>query len=366
MPPLRPSNRRAFEVATVCALPIEAECVEAVFDQKSEIPLGKVQGDPNAYTTGVIGRHHVVLAHMPRMGKVRAATVAANLSISFPNIKFAFVVGICGAVPFRVDTGEEIVLGDIIISQAICQYDLGKQHPDAWETRGAEETYALPSAEVESILAKLKTSFARRDMERDIVSHLIALQQKLPQAAYPGADSDRLYGSSYLHKHRRSASGASCSVCENSAADRCSDSRGKSCEELGCEREELVGRQRLTKQSPEVGTSEERIPKIHFGRMGSGDTVMKSGTHRDIIARKEDLIAFEMDGAGVWQQFPNSLVVKGVCDYADSHKNKRWQFHAAATTAACVKSLLNEIQESTNDDQGLIRRCSSHVDVTVC
>lgn len=34
------------------------------------------------------------------------------------------------------------------------------------------------------------------------------------------------------------------------------------------------------------------------------------------------------------------LVIRGICDYADSHKNKAWQPYAAATAASCVKELL--------------------------
>jgi hypothetical protein len=75
--------------------------------------------------------------------------------------------------------------------------------------------------------------------------------------------------------------------------------------------------------------------------MASGDVVMKSGPHRDRIAAEEDVIAFEMEGAGVWDNFP-TVVIKSVCDYADSHKNKKWQAYAAATAAACAKAFLKE------------------------
>ena len=68
---------------------------------------------------------------------------------------------------------------------------------------------------------------------------------------------------------------------------------------------------------------------------------MKSGHHRDEIAGREQVIAFEMEGAGVWDVLP-SLVIKAVCDYADSHKNKNWQGYAAAVAAACTKACLNE------------------------
>ena len=62
-------------------------------------------------------------------------------------------------------------------------------------------------------------------------------------------------------------------------------------------------------------------PMFHFGMMGSGNTVMKSGHHRDRMAQADGIIGFEMEGAGVWDYFP-SIVIKGVCDYADSHKRK--------------------------------------------
>jgi nucleoside phosphorylase len=46
-----------------------------------------------------------------------------------------------------------------------------------------------------------------------------------------------------------------------------------------------------------------------------------------------------MESAGLWEDLP-CIVVKGVCDYADSHKNKEWQDFAAATSASVVKALL--------------------------
>ncbi|ETS79618.1 hypothetical protein PFICI_09471 [Pestalotiopsis fici W106-1] len=67
---------------------------------------------------------------------------------------------------------------------------------------------------------------------------------------------------------------------------------------------------------------------------------MKSGEMRDTIAKQEKVIAFEMESAGVWDNFP-CVVIKGACDYADSHKSKRWQRYAAATAAAYMKAFLD-------------------------
>ncbi|KAK0721325.1 hypothetical protein B0T21DRAFT_351288 [Apiosordaria backusii] len=82
-----------------------------------------------------------------------------------------------------------------------------------------------------------------------------------------------------------------------------------------------------------------QTPCIFLWRVVSGDTVFKSGADRDKIARRDKIIAFEMELAGVWDDFP-CVVVKGVADYADSHKNKCWQTFAAATAAATTKALL--------------------------
>ena len=51
---------------------------------------------------------------------------------------------------------------------------------------------------------------------------------------------------------------------------------------------------------------------------------MKSAGRRDKLATREKVIGFEMQGAGAWDTFP-TVIIEGVCDYADSHKNKKWQ-----------------------------------------
>lgn len=60
-------SRYAVEVAIICALPIEADAVEALFDCRLD-DLEKAPGDPNAYSVGVVGRHNVVLTYLPGMG----------------------------------------------------------------------------------------------------------------------------------------------------------------------------------------------------------------------------------------------------------------------------------------------------------
>ncbi|KAI2956395.1 hypothetical protein CBS147324_10941 [Aspergillus niger] len=83
-------------------------------------------------------------------------------------------------------------------------------------------------------------------------------------------------------------------------------------------------------------------PYIHYGLIASGDQVMKDAKTRDSIARDLDILCFEMEAAGLMDELP-SLVIRGICDYCDSHKNKMWQGYAALAAAAYAKALLSVV-----------------------
>jgi hypothetical protein len=128
--PSQPRDRTDFEIAIICALPLEASAVSALFDKRwDDQTYGKAPWDSNTYSTGVIGHHNVVLVHMSNMGKVDAATAAAGLQASFQRIQLALVVGICGGAPFGNHLSEDILLGDVVISKGLVQSDLGRQFP---------------------------------------------------------------------------------------------------------------------------------------------------------------------------------------------------------------------------------------------
>ena len=312
--PPRPNTRNDFHIAILCALPLEADAIDAVFDfhwDDDGLSFDKTPGDPNAYSTGVTGRHNVVLVYMPGMGVASAASVASACKTSFPNISLGLVVGICGVVPGSGD--EERVLGDIIVSEGVVQYDFGRQMDGNFERKNTLlDSSGRPPADIRAVLAKVRGLRGREQLEKCTASHLSVLQQR-PKlcAAYPGKAHDRLFEPEYKHQ----------------------DS-GKTCDELGCDGR-FVTRQRLLPHLADPS------PTVHFGLIASGNSVMKSGRDRDRVAKKEDVIAFEMEGAGAWDSFP-CVVLKGACDYADSHKNKIWQRYAAAAAAACTKGFLQE------------------------
>lgn len=340
---LVPQHRSDFKVAIICALTLESDAVQDVFDRRwDEIKYGKLHGDPNQYTTGVIGRHHVVVVHMPGMGKSNGASVAANCRASFPSLSLVLVVGICGGVPFTKG-GNEIILGDVIVSDGLIQYDFGRQFSDKFVRKN--EPTSKPSAEILSFLAKMKGRWNTKRLEERTTVHLEFLRkitdlEKI--VTYPGTLRDRLYEPTYRHKHQTASDCEVCNRCRTRTDPVCEAALTLDCESLQCNDSYLIARKRLAVVAD--GSWDEKTnsgPSIHFGLYASGDKVMKSGEEREIIAKEEGVIAFEMEGSGVWEVFPGRcLVIKAVCDYADSHKNKRWQSYAAASAAACTKAFL--------------------------
>jgi nucleoside phosphorylase len=81
---------------------------------------------------------------------------------------------------------------------------------------------------------------------------------------------------------------------------------------------------------------------IHYGLIASGNQLMKDALIRDNLAVEKNVLCFEMEAAGLMNRFP-CLVIRGICDYADSHKNKDWQGYAAMAAAAYVNALLRRI-----------------------
>jgi nucleoside phosphorylase len=90
-------------------------------------------------------------------------------------------------------------------------------------------------------------------------------------------------------------------------------------------------------------------PVIHYGLIASGNQVIKHGGTRDKLGQELGILCFEMEAAGLMNNFP-CLVIRGICDYADSHKNKQWQGYAATTAAAYAKELLSVIHPNQVDE----------------
>ncbi|KAF5545951.1 hypothetical protein FMEXI_5867 [Fusarium mexicanum] len=334
--PNRPEKRENFEVAIICALSHEADAVIALFDHHWEddgFSYGKARGDPNAYSIGVIGQHNVVLAHLPGMGKVSAGNIAAFCRMSFSNIKLALLVGICGGAPYYNKGKSQIRLGDVIVSTGIVQYDFGRRFPDKFEIKDSlNDIPGRPNLEIRNLLSKLVTTRGTELLKTESWKYLSELCRDAKRsAAFPGRSNDLLFPANYRHKHHDSLACTICTSCYHGSDLVCDKALTSSCEEMGCDTSQCLQRDNWQ--------GEELQPLVHFGTFATGDTVMKSANDRDYIAKNTQALGFEMESVGVWEVFP-CVVIKSVCDYADSHKSKNWQSYAAAQAAAYAKGFL--------------------------
>ncbi|KAK4246698.1 nucleoside phosphorylase domain-containing protein [Corynascus novoguineensis] len=332
-----------FRIAIVCALSVEYDAVfllfDAVWDENGE-QYGRARGDTNHYTTGRIGEHDVVLALLPDIGKAPAAGAAASIRSSYPNLKVALLVGICGGVP-KVGLNE-LLLGDVVVAEMVVRYDFGRQYHDRFVPKDTtDDDLGKPNKDIRNLIAMVRSETGKERTRQSAIKHLICLQkaaiskQRSCDYRYPGFAEDKLFASAYRHKHRGPRL---CVSCDGEDQTYCADAVKAFCEELECDEAQLVPRSRLGRKrnlEPEAA----QPPEIFVGRVASGDVVMKSCVHRDKIAREHNVIAFEMEGAGVWDEIP-CIVIKGISDYADSHKSKVWQPFAAATAAAVAKAVL--------------------------
>ncbi|KAL3462421.1 hypothetical protein BJX64DRAFT_259111 [Aspergillus heterothallicus] len=348
---MRPESRNDFTVAIICALTLEADAVEAIFDETYD-RLGqhykKQPGDANAYVNGRIGAHNVVLCYMPGMGKGNAASVASSLQVSYPRVRLALIVGICGGIP-RSPSGDcEIFLGDVVISDSVVEYDFGRQYPGGFERKtDVKSTLGGSDREIRTLLNGLKAERARTVLQRQMLEYLENVQQSELKWRHPDID-DILFEASYHHQHTNPLP-KRCHCFESGPhGGPCAEALEHNCEDIGCDETRVSRRRRAGEDKPSV----------YIGTIATADTVMKSGKHRDEIGRKGRVIGFEMEGAGVWNNI-SCLIIKGVCDYADSHKSKLWQAYAAATGACAAKVFLEYWipegpEEPTSERQFLI------------
>ena len=298
-------SHKSYTVGIICALAVEATAVIAMLDQKHP-DLDHVSGDHNIYNFGKIGGHMVVVTCLPAgsSGTIKAAVVARDMMRSF-KLRYGLMVGIGGGVP-RSKT--DIRLGDVVVSQpdgsygGVIQWDFGKTESGGLFRRAG--TLNKPPQALLSAIQGLKIKQEGIDLDR----HIRDMTSRSPMLredgySYQGGENDELFEATYDH----------------TAGANCDD----------CDRTRLV--QRLARNS--------NRPRIHYGNIASGNQVIKDGRTRDHIAEQAAVICFEMEAAGLMDHFP-CLVIRGICDYADSHKNKRWQPYAAATAAAYAKELL--------------------------
>ncbi|KAF2221274.1 hypothetical protein BDZ85DRAFT_14975 [Elsinoe ampelina] len=346
---LRALDRSHYQVAILCAPPIEAEAVIAALDKddSNHEQRWALRGDTTSYTTGVWVGRPVVVIHCGDIGKAAATSAITNACRTFSSLQLVLLVGICGGIPVRRGC-RHTYLGDLIISTSIKVYDFGSQLDGHFKEKIEDEAInPRPLFGLPSFLNKLDTETNRQRLREDVKQTMELLAHRHERYSWPATDGRSYYPSDSYHRHRPDAS------CDCAKDDVCDVATKTSCEALGCDPTLKVVRCERCHQNPGSCSHD---PQILFGRVGTADTVVKSGTYRDKVAEEGDLIAFEMEASGSWERLP-TIVVKAVSDYADSHKNKSWQIYAAAVAASGAKALLKQWPwEETDEDTVLISK----------
>jgi nucleoside phosphorylase len=301
----RQLRRDEYTVGWVCALPVELAAAQEMLDEEHDTPPSDAH-DTNIYICGRVGEHNVVIACLPegQTGTHSAATVAAHMKLAFTSTRFGLMVGIGGGVPSEE---ADIRLGDVVVSKphkthsGVVQYDSGKATPSGFERTGLLNT---PPTVLLNAVANLRAKHMRG---RSRLSEYLSKLDSLPDFTREAARPNTLFATTYDHEE----GGATCRLCNQSY---------------------LVARE-----------PRRQGVVMHYGTIASGNQVIKSAAERENLSAKlGGVYCFETEAAGLMCSFP-CLVIHGICDYADSNKNKRWQAYAAATAAACAKEVLSVI-----------------------
>jgi len=301
-------RREDYTVGWVCALSVELAAAQEMLDEEHEDLEPDISNhDEILYYLGSMSRHNVAIVCLPagRIGNNPAAAIATQMRATFKGIRFGLLVGIGGGVP---SAEADIRLGDVVVSQphrsfgGVVQYDMGKATPSGFGRTGSLNS---PPQMLLGAVAGVQANELRG---KGRLSEHVSKLGRIPKFQHSKTGPDVLFEAAYDHEGGQ--------TCEQCSADR--------------------------QQARQQRESEKEVV-VHYGTIASGNQVMRNAAERDkVSAELGGVLCFEMEAAGLMNSFP-CLVIRGICDYADSHKNKRWQAYAAGTAAAWAKEVLSVI-----------------------
>ncbi|KAJ9481087.1 hypothetical protein VN97_g12417 [Penicillium thymicola] len=309
------SDPTSYTVGWICALPVEYVAAQEFLDEEHEKPSFVSPNDTNDYTLGKMCEHNVVIAVLPdgEYGTASAANVATNMLNTFHNVRIGLMVGIGGGVPSE---SHDVRMGDVVVSAprggegGVFQYDFGK----SIQARSFQHTRFLnqPPTILRTAMTGIQAQYKRKghQLEEAINSILDKNPRLRREYQRPPLSTDRLFKAEVIHDLR-------------GCATFCADNRSK-----------LVLRQERAEYEDD--------PTVHYGLIASANRLMRDALIRDRLVAEKDVLCFEMEAAGLVNIFP-CLVIRGICDYSDSHKNKEWQGYAAMVATAYAKDLLQRI-----------------------
>ena len=209
------------------------------------------------------------------------------------------------------------------LHSGVIQYDLGKDTGDAFIRKG----YLSPApSALRSAVVRMRSDHRTRPNKiSEFFMEMLGKRERLSIYQQPPVETDILFTPDSTHIPGQGG-------CKN------------------CDRGRIAHR-----PPRETGA-----PQIHYGLIASGDRVMRNARRTHLNAQSDlgDVLCFEMEAAGILTEFP-CLVIRGISDYADSHKNDVWHHYAAAAAAGCAKELLSYLGSGFADEIELDHDISS-------
>ena len=320
------SDQALYTVGWISAIKVEYVAAQALLDERHDDPSWVHPNDDNHYTLGRIGKHNIAIAILPKgsTGLASAAMAAKDMCLTFPNIRIGLMVGVGGGVP---SPRHDIRLGDVVVSVprntptapggvtgGVVQFDYART-VQAKSFQSARYLDQPPRA----LTAAVHGLESRYEIDGNEISDKIsrALQKKprlRQNYSRPSSDMDNLFANHVVHQQ--------------------SDGLVDCLEECKKDQSSLIIRI--------ARTEDEDVSKVHYGLIGSSDSFMQDAGIRDSLASDMDILCFEMEAAGLMNHFP-CIVIRGICDYADSHWNERWRGYAAMAAATYTKDLINQV-----------------------
>ncbi|PON25117.1 pfs domain-containing protein [Trichoderma gamsii] len=303
-----------YTIGWVATIPFGVAAFRALLDEEHESLPPQDDLDGNSYVLGRMGAHNVVLAFPGESKSTLAAEIVSNMAYSFPKIQLRLIVGVGGGAPQpEPDPKEDIRLGDVVVGFPNEENNCVVQ----WEKSTGEEGSFVakchlngpPPVFIEAIKAlKLVHAAENGNMQRYIDEAIQSNSPGMETIKYPGLEKDRLFKSGYMHKTLEPKSANSCAACN---------------------KEKII--ERTPREPSHV--------MVHYGQIASSNKVMKASKKRDSLRKEWGVLCFEMEAANLTNDLP-FLLIRGICDYSDSHKDNEWRPFASLTAAAYAKDLL--------------------------
>ena len=283
-------------IGVITALPEECAAMRKMMCDPREISFPD-KGAGHRFFLGEIrsskGKTHKVALSMCGQGNNMAAIRATNMLHHFSGIESIIMTGIAGGIPSYQSTDNAIRLGDIVVSNGVVQYDFVKNTPDGIKCRSNAQK---PSARLLEAVDVMKT------LEFDSITPWHDYIDSFALDKYffkPDASTDQLY-----------------------------DLDGNLCQHI---------------EDP----NRTKYPKVFFAPIASSNALQKNAKERELLKQQFGTLAVEMEASGIadatWEQQVGYLVVRGVCDYCDTHKNDIWHNYAALVAAAYTRALIETL-----------------------